>query len=473
MNLSRKERGMRLADRYIFRNHVGPFFLGLSILTFVLMVDIVVDLLELFLVNDVPILVVLELIGLSFGHVLALTIPMAVLVATLLAFSQMEAENEITALRSGGTSLYRIILAPLIAAILLTAFMFIYNDQLLPRSNHKLKNLLSDIRRKKPALALEPGRFITDIPGYSLYIREKNEATGKMEGVWIFEEKSQQGPQIISARRGRLESGSGRELRLYLEDGDQFQVDLRNRSLFQLTSFQRMEMVLEDVNRDLRRREGTHKGDREMGVKELSERVDSWTLENRDYLRQQGELGRAQLGETLGLLDPELRREWLVEQGFQSKDGGGIRRASPHRLNISSERDLARDLRNKERSMASNEKKILKYSVEYHKKYAIPFACFIFILLGAPVSIKMGRSGRSWGIAFAIALFATYYAWITGGEQLADRRLLSPWAAMWVPNLSLSLLGAWLLYWTNRESRPFTLLTRISIWWEERKGMRT
>ena len=85
---------MRLSDRYILRSHIGPFFLGLGVLTFILMVDIVVDLLELFLVNDVPLLVVLELIVLSLGHVLALTIPMAVLVSTLLAFSQMEAENE-------------------------------------------------------------------------------------------------------------------------------------------------------------------------------------------------------------------------------------------------------------------------------------------------------------------------------------------------------------------------------------------
>jgi lipopolysaccharide export system permease protein len=120
---------------------------------------------------------------------------------------------------------------------------------------------------------------------------------------------------------------------------------------------------------------------------------------------------------------------------------------------------------------ASVERKARRHLVEYHKKFSIPFACLIFILLGAPIAIKMGRSGKGWGIAFAILLFAGYYAWITGGEQLADRRFLSPWMAMWMPNIFLSLLGIWLLFWTNRESRPFSLFQHISAWIDKRRSL--
>ena len=171
---------MRLADRYILRNHLGPFLLGLSVLTFIFLIDILYSFLEMFLVNKVPAMVVLELLLLSLGHVFALTIPMAILVSTMMAFSQMVAENEITAMRSGGISLYRIIAGPLVAAILATAFMFLFNNFVLPETNHRLKNLLIAVRSKKPALDIKPGRFIDELPGYTLYVEGKNDADDEL-----------------------------------------------------------------------------------------------------------------------------------------------------------------------------------------------------------------------------------------------------------------------------------------------------
>jgi len=463
---------MRLSDRYILRSHVGPFYLGLGVLTFIFMVDIVVDLLELFLVNDVPLLVVLELIALSLGHVLALTIPMAVLVSTLLAFSQMEAENEITAFRSGGTSLYRIILAPFWAAVAMTLFMFLFSNYLLPESNHRLKNLLRDIRKKKPALAIEAGRFIAEIPGYSIYVREKDPVSGLMRDVYLFEERKSGGPGVISAAEGRLLPGENTRLRMQLTSGEQFEVDVDEDEAFQITAFDRMEIILDDVDRELRRRDSKHRGDREMSVAMLSEKVDGARGDLADLEKRIVDETQDALNASFGLIDPQRREAWLIEAGFRNDPSDTLRarsgRAPPNSVTV--EKSLLRALDNISLNMASVERKERRYLVEYHKKYAIPFACLIFILLGAPIAIKMGRSGKGWGIAFAILLFAGYYAWITGGEQLADRRYLPPWMSMWMPNLILFTLGIWLLFWTNRESRPFSVFTRISQWWEDRRG---
>ncbi len=464
---------MRLSDRYILRSHLGPFFLGLGVLTFILMVDIIVDLLELFLVNDVPLLVVLELIVLSLGHVLALTIPMAVLVSTLLAFSQMEAENEITALRSGGTSLYRIILAPFWAAVALTVFMFLFSNYVLPESNHKLKNLLRDIRKKKPALAIDAGRFISDVPGYSIYVREKSDVSGLMQDVYLFEEDDHGGPKVISAREGRLLTSEDASLRMELMDGEQFDVDLKEPELFQITSFDRMEIILEDVDRGLRRRDSKHRGDREMSVAMLSSKVNDAQEDLAGIHERMTREVQDVLDITFGMLQPDTRDAWLIEEGYMadpSDSSKAVRGRGPPKK-VTLEKSLLRVLDNLSLNTASVERKALRHLVEYHKKFSIPFACLIFILLGAPIAIKMGRSGKGWGIAFAILLFAGYYAWITGGEQLADRRFLSPWMAMWMPNIFLSLLGIWLLFWTNRESRPFSLFQHISAWIEKRRSL--
>jgi lipopolysaccharide export system permease protein len=464
---------MRLSDRYILQSHIGPFFLGLGVLTFIFMVDIVVDLLELFLVNDVPFLVVLELIVLSLGHVLALTIPMAVLVSTLLAFSQMEAENEITAMRSGGTSLYRIILAPFVAAMLLTLFMFVFSNFLLPESNHKLKNLLRDIRKKKPALAIDPGRFISDIPGYSIYVREKNSVSGLLEDVYLFEENKHGGPKVISAEHGRLLPGQDTRLRLELLNGEQFDVDVNEPEIFQITAFDRMEIILDDMDRELRRRNSKHRGDREMSVAMLANKIDTAREDLKGLKKRTGEEVGDALEATFGLLQTDSRETWLIQEGYlpnpNDSTSQGAERSPPKTVRL--EKNLLRLLENMALNRASVERKELRHLVEYHKKFSIPFACLIFILLGAPIAIKMGRSGKGWGIAFSILLFAGYYAWITGGEQLADRRFLPPWMAMWMPNIALSLLGAWLLFWTNRESRPFSLFQRLNEWMDRRRKL--
>ena len=81
------------------------------------------------------------------------------------------------------------------------------------------------------------------------------------------------------------------------------------------------------------------------------------------------------------------------------------------------------------------------FVVEIHKKYAIPTACLVFVLLGAPLAVRSGRSGMTMAIAFSISCFLVYYLFLTGGEKLADRELLSPFWAMWAANAFFGSIG--------------------------------
>lgn len=462
---------MRLADRYILRNHLGPFLLGLSVLTFVFVIDILYTFLELFLVNKVPATVVLELVLLSLGHILALTIPMAVLVSTMMAFAQMVGENEITALRSGGISLYRLIAAPLVAALALTAAMFLFNNFVLPETNHRLKNLLMAVRAKKPALDIKPGRFIESIPGYTLYAGQKDEASGELGDLLIFQEERGASPVVISAERARFARDDSQDLlKLTLGEGEQFEAELATPERLQITVFDRMDILLRDIDRDLQRRDLEHRGDREMSVAMMAARVAS----NREEIarldtRLAGEADK-QIDRLLTLLQPSERAQYLERKGLPADGSGPSGRAARLRAaRLPDEENTLRSLSNLLVSRSAVERKIRRYEVEIHKKFAIPVACLVFILLGAPIAIKTGRSGTGWGITFSIALFTIYYVFLVGGEELADRELLAPWIAMWLANLILLGLGAWLLVQTNRESRPFPLLMRLDFWWDKRR----
>ena len=470
---------MRLSDRYILRRHLGPFFLGLSVLTFVFIIDILYSLLERFLVNKVPAMVVLELVVLSLGHVFALTIPMAVLVATMLAFSQMVAENELLAMRSGGISLYRIIAGPLFASMLMTVFMFGFNNYLLPETNHRLKNLMVAVRSKKPALDFKTGRFIETLPGYTLFIGSKEETSGDLHDLLIFKEERGKEPAFTSATHATFERDTESDLlQLKLNDGEQFEAELGDAENLKVTVFDRMDLLLPDINSDLQRREHQHRSDREMSVAMMIGKLAANRAEVARLEERMANESEKQLGKLLDLLEPENLEAYKAERipGHAQSGSRAAKRAAAANPRpapkVETEQNTLTVLNNLMLSRRSIERRSLRYQVEMHKKFSIPFACLVFVLMGAPIAIKTGRSGTGWGISFSLLLFTLYYVFLVSGEELADRQLLAPWIAMWAANILLLGFGVWMLVLTNRESRPFSAVSKVAGWLENRSRRR-
>src|SRR5688572_2405559 len=133
---------MRILTRYLLRAHVGPFLFALFALTSLLFVNVVARRFPELAGKGLTTPVILEVFALSLPHIIALTLPMAVLVAVLYAFSQLAADNEITALKANGVSLRRLLIPLVLASVALAAFMVYFNDQILPETNHMLKSRL-------------------------------------------------------------------------------------------------------------------------------------------------------------------------------------------------------------------------------------------------------------------------------------------------------------------------------------------
>jgi lipopolysaccharide export system permease protein len=88
---------------------------------------------------------------------------------------------------------------------------------------------------------------------------------------------------------------------------------------------------------------------------------------------------------------------------------------------------------------------INEYSVEYHKKFAIPFACIVFVMIGAPLAVRFPRGGVGMVIAFSLVIFAIYWSGLTGGETLGDKGLVPPFWGMWAVNIIFVGLGLFAL----------------------------
>lgn len=459
-------------ERYILRNYIGPFFFSMSVITFVFVMDFILRYIDLFLGKGVKFHIVLQAFTLSLGHMFALIIPMAVLPATLMTYGSMAGENELTAMRACGVSIYRMLLPGLVGAVLLTVGLVMYNNHVLPESNHRLLNLLIDIQRKQPTVELRANRFIDDLQGYTIYFAEKDDRTGDISDVQIFKRAEKDGlPTTIVAEKGHLQFIEGQNvLRVDLKNGEMHELPLaRDRETYRRTSFKEYTINIRDVDRSLQRSERDYRGDREMSVRMMRDKIQEirseMELARQEMIREAG----LRMNATFSLLDARDRaRLWAprdsalaARQERENGPGGAGRQRMMARPVDAGDKTVPLEARNEfiarqriETEINKREsfaRQILRYQVEIHKKYSIPFACIIFVVVGAPLAIRMGRSGMNMAIGLSILFFLIYYVCLIGGEKLADRGFASPFVAMWAPNILFGVIAVLLLRKAARE----------------------
>jgi len=197
---------LKITSKYILKEHVGPLVFALSALTSLLLLNYVAKKFGDLVGKGLPVRAIVEFFALSIPFTVAMTLPMAILVATLHAFSRLASANEITAYKASGVSMHRLVAPVLVAALGFTVFMVWFNDQVLPRANHRLATLTSDISRKKPTVAFKE-QIINEVSPSRLYLRAGHidRATSMMREVTIYDLSPPQKRRTIHADSGLLE----------------------------------------------------------------------------------------------------------------------------------------------------------------------------------------------------------------------------------------------------------------------------
>jgi len=265
---------MKILNRYILREHIPPFFYAVFIITFLLILETIPKIVEMVIDKDISAFVVLELIFLNLAWMIALSVPMAVLVATLLAFGRLTSDSEIVAIKSSGINLIRILIPLLIAAAFLTIGMIEFSDKILPRLNHEARVLSGDIRSMRPMLTFRPGVFITDISGYIILIDKINQATSEVEGIRITDNKNPNQPKITVAKSGLMKFiDNGQTVQFTLFDGETHMLDTKEPGNYRRVDFKKQVINVGGVGSELIRTETTYKTDREMSISEMEKVV--------------------------------------------------------------------------------------------------------------------------------------------------------------------------------------------------------
>lgn len=473
---------MKLLSRYIIREHIPPFFFALAVLMFIFLMNFLVRYITQIFGKGLSLFTIIELIFYNLAWMFALAVPMSVLIATLMSFGRFSADNEITILKSAGISIYRIIRPALWFAIVITFLMILFNDQVLPNFNHRARVMFRNIREKRPTLKLEQGIFykvgkysfmvekIEKSLGEKLYDRtnilgpeiEDNEKPDKLRNVLIFDRSNPQKTVTITADEGYMVYSTVRKSLIFsLFEGEYHEFDNKISEDYRYSHFYRQEVKINAPEFELENRDDSYRGDREMNVEMMQERVDETQKQiDNEYAKISERLQKhwSVVYNKIKIVQPQKaeqkEKEKLRDSVPRKKWTKGLNRAQ---LNISRLQQQTKSSLSRINSYSTT---INRYLVEIHKKFSIPFSAIIFILVGAPLGISARKGSLGVGATLSIIFFLIYWVGLILGEDLADRRLFTPMLAMWLPNVLIGVAG-FLLTWRAVKESSFIKWEKI------------
>ncbi len=444
---------MRLLPRYIVRELILPFIFALGIIVFILFINFFLRAVDRFLGKGLDLFTILEYLFLNLAWIVALAVPMAVLIATLMAFGRLSEDNEINALRSSGISFLTILQPALLFGSAVCLMLIFFNTLILPEMNFHARLLAGDIRKMRPGMDIEPGHFIDNIPDYSMIIRSKN--GNLMEDVRIFSKESKEVQTSIYSETGEL-STLDDAIILTLYDGEIHELDLENFSNYRRINFEKHIITIPADDLMLNRRDTANRSDREMTLGLMQEKKTKYAERKINVEeRLQNTINKvtgleilpenfADAQKMLNRYKEEIKRDTSIT-------------AAQLRLKERRIRSLERQAKNEYRLIESYIKSGNKYSVEIHKKFSLPIACILFVLVGAPLGTLSQKGGFAVAIMLGFGFFLIYYIFLIGGEEMADRNIVTPMIGMWTPNVILAFFGGYLTLHSVRERAPISM----------------
>lgn len=481
---------MKILSRYLLKLHAVPFLFAFSALTGFLLINQVARRIESLLGKGLPWTVIAEFFVLTLPYLIAMTLSMAVLVSVLYAFSRMADDKEVTAIRASGVSLLQMVTPVLFAATLVAAAAFLFGDQVLPRTNHRLRTLMTSIARASPTFSLKEHAInqVGQRRRYFLRAASIDQSTYRMRDVALYDLADARSTRVVYADSGYLGYTPGQQdlqLRLYQSNIHEFDRDETH--MFQASDADQQILIIRGIGADfVRAEQDNYRGDREMGTCQLdsvirgaqhdlrlsevkaetARRNNLRILVGLPSLAPDTSFARrgpsiycrgAQLVTRLFLPTVLEAQDSILQDGRQSTDSA--MRSLTRKLNgpalIALEggtllpNNLGEFRALDDRAGAARIR-AANYSVEFHKKYAIPAACIVFVLIGVPIALRFPGGGVGLVVGASMIIFGVYYIGLIAGEDFANRLVIPPFWAMWMSNVIFSVVGIVALWRIHR-----------------------
>lgn len=449
---------------YIVREHITPLVMSLVVIMFVFLLQFLMRFIDKLVGKGLDWWTIIQLVAFNLAWMVVLAVPMAVLVSCVMAFGSMGASNELTAMKAAGISLGRMLFPVAVMGTLIAFFDLQFNNNVLPDANHKAKDLMSDIQRKKPTFALEAGQFSDDdaIPGFSILAQKTVPNSSDLLNVTIYDNSTPNVSKVITAKKANV--GFARDFKsivMTLHSGEFHDYSTIQPADYRRGAFDTYIVNIPTNGYDFMRQGESERGDRELSANDLLRYVHR---KDTDLIQAQHQLADHLDRFALDYNKPSPIPPRPILPGEHFSDSAEISKPRAPGMDM-----IRNQFQQRLQTISSDvdhlnsvQDDIDSYMVEVHKKYAIPVACIVFVLLGAPMGALARRGGVGVGVGLSIGFFVLYWIFLIGGEKLADRNVIEPWEGMWGGNILLGALGIYLVWRVATERPSFSIAKYFS-----------
>lgn len=421
--------------------------------------------------------VIAELFFYAALTMIPMALPLAILLASLMTFGNLGERFELTAMKASGVSLVKSMRPLMVLMGIIAVAAFFFQNDVLPVAQTKMYTLLFSMRQKSPELEIPEGVFYDQIPGYNIFVKEKNRDSGTLHHIMIYDmSKGFDNASLILADSGRLAMTEDKtHLLLRLWQGESFENlseaggNMSNVP-YRRESFDDKEIVLKfDANFNRMDEEGMRNqyvgkniSQLKATIDSVNQRVDSIGGNYAAMLMEQPMVGvqyyESRMNENKELVrtvNPAvaMTHPVNVDSVFHGTTSG-------YRLNylngaLAKARRQKQDYEFKGLTLTDQRKVVRRHGMEMHKKFTLSFACIIFFFIGAPLGAIIRKGGLGMPLVISVFLFIFYYIIDNTGFKLARDGRWEVWSGMWLSSAILLPLGVFFTYKAVNDSAVF------------------
>ena len=467
---------MKKLDQFILRSFIGPFIAILLVVVFILMMQFLWLYIDELVGKGLSLKVVLEFLGWGAATLLPLSLPLATLLASMMTLGTFGENNELLAIKAAGISLQRVMIPLGIACTIISIGAFFISNDLIPLAYNKIYTLRDDIGKTKEEIKIPTGTFYNGIDGYILRVEDRNDETGIMRNVMVYNHTSNKGNTSLTLADSALMKMSEDKtfLTFTLYNGSNYEETntkkYRDTTLqLQKIDFTRQELLIPLENYAFQKSDTSRFDDevKSMNLKQLQHGQDS--------------IGRlsdtARFNNTNAFLTTRTLRF-----SKQLDTAGTAARTAPFNpeetltwKNLKDNIDALEKAKNNAEelytSLTSYSRETFHYTftlrridIEILKKFALSVACLIFFLIGAPLGALIRKGGLGTPAIISVLFFVAYWVIDISGTKLARDGAVDAFTGVFISSYILLPTGMFLTWKAIHDSAIFNMDAIKSIW---------
>lgn len=463
---------LRIKRLYLFilQTFLPLFLMTFFICLFIVLMQFLWRYVDEMVGKGIEIPVLAELFFYAAVSMVPMSLPLALLLASLMTFGNLGERLELLAIKAAGVSLLHV-MRPLVIFITLIAIgAFFFQNDILPKAQVKMYTLLYSIKQKSPELDIPEGVFYDQISGYNLYVKEKDHKTGMMKNLMIYDLSGGfDNAMVILADSGKLKLTEDKQyLFLTLYSGESFENLKSQRTAVNSVPYRRETFSTKEIlipfDAGFNRMDDGVMQNQYIGkdMHELRTSIDSMSLRmdsignsfgkeliNSGYFTLYNNERRDSIQKKKQFATTTINIDSIYASASLQQREAMLSRA------VSRAESVRQDYEYKSILSDGDQRIIRRHEMEMHKKFTLSFACLIFFFIGAPLGAIIRKGGLGTPVVVSVLLFIFYYIIDNSGYKMAREGRWEVWEGMWLSSAVLLPLGIFLTYKAVNDSDVF------------------